>query len=950
MNVGSTSVSEDTSAPSAFSFMSSEPDKSEDTSSGFGFMSGNSDAVDDAPSSFSFLSNSEPPPPPQVVKKKRASRVGFAREDEGEDDASVATVNTVAHSVSSLSMISEDDHNEETEHHERKSDVSLHSVMEHHAEGATGGLSAFDFLSSSSSAIGAAPEPTSSGFGFVADSAKSGITVDTPVTSSKSEFSTPAASMRHTEQIIEEVQADSLFSGMSTTVSAPAVVVTPVAAAKLTPIEPQKVVKPVAVVVPVPVPVVAVAATPRVESVNKLTLINSLVAELTKLQNKSIAEHKQIRSDIDKATHASTDLRARLVGLEAEQNRLAQEEEFERAEALGVTIDAARADIEENTDHVNILKATANELSDSFLSEREALLKRIASVQSELITVKVALDEELAINNASGPHKKSRADELEESRLRAEQDRISLEKSHFEREESQLANELQVTEEAIRTQSGDYQTSRETVEMNLMSVQSEIKRLEQQLLAKREEEKGLLQDLTTVETKINEVRKKYERQLQRIHDRSAALQATKFECLAEERALDAEQEVFFGKMREASEAREALTRWTGAVENNLKALGLFVEGIKGNDELLASQQRSLLSLVSAISACDSSDTKHNTLVESLESCSIALSGAQNALEGLEAQMAALTTESRSISEQIPKLEVEKKTHATSKRFKEAAAVAKDIKDFQARREEIDAEVKSVGVAMDEQTLLVEVSREKHNLAVEELKEAHRQEDITRFEALLTMARQLRRNRVTIKRKDSDFVGEDLKPFLALYATMESLLEDELSAVLSEAELIKQKHSLTQSLEPEPEPEVVQVPEVVVEVVAEESPAAGIESNDQDADAVLDSLINSEVEAVAESQVDTSAEEEDAISTKNGSPAGEDLDDNLTPIGSAKSGFSFVTETVEDSVDEEVAIEEEEVVDNSAAEAAAQAALIAAEAEAAAAAEAELRRANIRKAQ
>lgn len=542
----------------------------------------------------------------------------------------------------------------------------------------------------------------------------------------------------------------------------------------------------------------AESLTPRTASVAKLTLLSDLVDQLTKLQNTSISERKQIRSDIDFAVQTSVELRARLGGLELEQNRLAQEEDFERAEAMNDVINQARVEIDVNIDHIKMLKVSAVNLSNSFQLSRQSLLDRIASEQSELDSVKVALENELSVSSLSGAENRSCVDELEESRLRAEQERISLEKSHFEREEEALSNELQVTEEAIRTQSGDFQTSREAVELNLLSVQSEIKRLEQQLLVKRQEERSLLLDLTQVETKIGEVRKKYERQLQRIHDRSQALASTKFECLSEERALTIEHEIYLAKIRQVVETRAALTRWTSAVGRNLDALLTFIDGIKHNDELLASQQRSLLSLVSSISSCDSTDVDRNGLQDSLDQCYISLLGAQKVLEGLESQMTALTTESHSISEQIPKLEVEKKTHATSKRFKEAAAVAKDIKDFLLRRDVIDQEVGSVGAAMDEQALVVSSCRNSYNAAVEELKEAHRQQDIARFDTLLTVARLLRGNKSSIG--NIDFSGEDLEPFRNLNEAMERLLDDELFAVLFEAEIIKGEHTLPNSLE------------------------------------------------------------------------------------------------------------------------------------------------------
>jgi hypothetical protein len=545
--------------------------------------------------------------------------------------------------------------------------------------------------------------------------------------------------------------------------------------------------------------------TPKSVSVEKMELITDLILELTELQNFSIAKHREIRSEIEATNRTSVDLRARLTSLELEQSRLAQEEEFEHAEAMSIVIDSARADLEANADHIRSLTVSAVILSESFAFDRKSFLSRIASAQNELTTVKNSLEAELSVSSDLGVLSRSRGDDLEEARLRAEQERIFLEKSHFEREEEALTNELQVTEDAIRTQSGDYQATRELVVISLLSVQSEIRHLELQLVTKRQEETGLMFDLTQVEGKIGDVRKKYERQLQRIQDRSQALAATKYECLEEEHALVKEYEVFSLRIRELLEAREVMAHWTSAVKNNLSVLLAFMEDINRNDELLESHQRTILTLVSAISSCDSTDSQYSDLQRSLDEHHVLLLGAQNALEGLESQMTALTTESRSISEQIPKLEVEKKTHASSKRFKEAAAVAKDLKDFLVRREQIDSDVASVGAAMDEQSSVVAACRHAHGIAAEELKEAHRQQDIVRFDALLVLSHQLRRSSRGIadaRASDPAFVDGDFEPIKSLYAAMERLVNDELSFVLFEAEIIKQEHSLLHSLEEE----------------------------------------------------------------------------------------------------------------------------------------------------
>lgn len=77
------------------------------------------------------------------------------------------------------------------------------------------------------------------------------------------------------------------------------------------------------------------------------------------------------------------------------------------------------------------------------------------------------------------------------------------------------------------------------------------RRIEELLLARRAEESRLAKELVSVEGRLGEVRKKYDRQLQRLQDRREALKATQSECLQEEEDLTAQRYAFKHKLEES---------------------------------------------------------------------------------------------------------------------------------------------------------------------------------------------------------------------------------------------------------------------------------------------------------------------------------------------------------------------------------------------------------------
>ena len=131
----------------------------------------------------------------------------------------------------------------------------------------------------------------------------------------------------------------------------------------------------------------------------------------------------------------------------------------------------------------SIVDNAEKKLSQASLAHESAVIKVINSLQD--FSSKIVFEKTKIIDDSKERH------DREDSRLKSEEDRISLEQKHVEKAEEVLNEELRTTEDAIQAQSGDAVTQEAELNDKLAIVAMEIDALEAQLALKREEEKKL---------------------------------------------------------------------------------------------------------------------------------------------------------------------------------------------------------------------------------------------------------------------------------------------------------------------------------------------------------------------------------------------------------------------------------------------------------------------------
>ena len=203
-------------------------------------------------------------------------------------------------------------------------------------------------------------------------------------------------------------------------------------------------------------------------------------------------------------------VRQQLAEQETEQHRLAQLEEFDRADALTTTVEGLRNQLLELIGLTKQLNDEVTTLQQDSTALHKEQLGTLGDVLEMIENIRKQQEVELEILREDADRRQN----SEKSRIAVEEDRIALEKKHIDREDESLREEAELTENSIASQSGDMNSRRDETTEQLNIISREIEDLEQQLRMKQAEQRRLRLELEGINSRINDVRRKYDRQLQ----------------------------------------------------------------------------------------------------------------------------------------------------------------------------------------------------------------------------------------------------------------------------------------------------------------------------------------------------------------------------------------------------------------------------------------------------
>ena len=460
----------------------------------------------------------------------------------------------------------------------------------------------------------------------------------------------------------------------------------------------------------------------------KLRGLETLIAERAVAARTCVAARRQI-TDLERLIDETS---AAVAKMEVDQQRLAAEEEYDKAAALNEAIDVMQKEIVQHQGAIAALTSTpANGACRSSSEQQCAVLEaRQLSALEEVRAWMATTAESTDDDDQGAVHQQARAQaqqELaaEERRLRSEADRIALERSHVQEEADALQEHRLATESAITAQVSDATELKQRLQQSLAAVDADIAELERQLALKRDEAKGLAADLVAAEDRIAEVRRKFQRQLQHIEDREAQVRLIQDACDADNRALEdkwaalkAHADAVEAAQRSRASRRRRLVAGADAVAVVLAALsggvtawgGDVAEGGDGDGAEEGEGEATSTSLSEVATTLAAATARHREKVALAAKLAVDLAGAQEAAAALER---------------------DKKTHAAAKRFREAATAAKDEKACLERKEELEA---AMARALDDAAALaleVDDLAQKHGNVKQQREAARRRADTRR---------------------------------------------------------------------------------------------------------------------------------------------------------------------------------------------------------------------------
>lgn len=415
-----------------------------------------------------------------------------------------------------------------------------------------------------------------------------------------------------------------------------------------------------------------------------------------------------------------------------EQERLAEAEEYERADSLTTEVESLKQEMALRAAALRDLALEVDRAEREMGSRRLDQLRAAEEMATWLRSFEAAQRDALKSANRDAKVRREAA----ARRVAAEAERLSMERAHVERDAAHVAEEFERMEKLIEAQTAGDASRRDELSRDKAAKELEIDELKMRLAAAQAERDVIDDELREIEGKIGNARAKFERQLQRLEQRDKMVKASAADCDAELAALEREKEA----IELASQHAERLATERANVAD-AAALELDVS-------------RRLAAAAAVWQHADGqgndSDEAGRILETELQALRCAVAEAEEAfhdaakqLRELEASRASLRAERSAIDERIPQLESAKKAAAAARQYKEAGALAKEAKQWAAKRSELNTQLERIEPPLNDAQATADDAASKHATAKADLADRERDADVQLLRALRSKANQLK---------------------------------------------------------------------------------------------------------------------------------------------------------------------------------------------------------------
>ncbi|KAJ1460332.1 hypothetical protein M885DRAFT_585227 [Pelagophyceae sp. CCMP2097] len=456
-----------------------------------------------------------------------------------------------------------------------------------------------------------------------------------------------------------------------------------------------------------------------------------------------LAEHERRASEMtlerESFSRDQAGFEADLKATLAQQQKLAEDEEYERADGMSAAVDSLRHEMALRATALKDLALEADKAERDVSKRRDAQRAHVEAAASFLRAFEQRQRESLKASSAQAASRRSAA----LYRVAAESDRLAMEKAHVERDAAHVAEEFERMETLIEAQTSVDAARREALDSTLAAKDVEIDELTVRLSTLASERDGLRAELGAAAAKIAEVRSKFERQLQRLEQREKMVKGSAHDCDAEILALEAEK-------RAVDEASDDADR------RNAQAAALAEEAKVELDVARALQAATTLYAGPAAPAekaqpAPAAAADHGLQVALAEAEESAHEAAA-ALKLVRGRLAALRAEKHRSDERLPQLEQDKKAAAASRAYKEAGALAKEAKACADKSASLAAQLDALDIPCSLAQGAADAARAAHDRAALALREHDRAAEVERLRRLRTSASELKRTRRQFERR------------------------------------------------------------------------------------------------------------------------------------------------------------------------------------------------------
>ena len=456
---------------------------------------------------------------------------------------------------------------------------------------------------------------------------------------------------------------------------------------------------------------------------------------------------------------------------EKQQMEAAEQEDFELADQLAAVIEQHKAEQEERAQILKKIESLVEDLDDEKIDVGKRVWTCFITVQKDLQQF-LDLQKKSDLTDSSDLWKKF---ETVTKSLAAENERLSADLKNIERDEGFVKEERTELEAKISEETSGIENSRDVANGKLKVINDEIEELRRQLEAKEMEAAQVKMELHDHEASIEQVRRKFSRQLTRLNKKESAAEESRKEWDAEEAT--------YKKRRGGHEAEVT------AHSEALVAHDNIIANVKSQIDLAEDLAKIIVQKIVVEKSADpeKSDEELLLIQANVLTLEAATDEAKQVLAAAKKSIDTLKEELGIIDTRLPILEAEKKLAASKRDFKAAAKASKEIKSMLARKESCADDLEG-----DAQNRL-KASQEEVEICLEALEKkkliAHEKEKKGGVKQMARLAERI----INLEKLRESVCGTDEEEHQSVKSVGGFVLDSEISALMMEGDELDKKY-------------------------------------------------------------------------------------------------------------------------------------------------------------